>query len=88
VGGTQTISLDVRIIAATNRDLGAAIRTGTFREDLFYRLNVVTLRTPPLREHPEDIVPLARVFATRFAAKCGGRVAGISPSACRDVTEL
>jgi transcriptional regulator with PAS, ATPase and Fis domain len=83
VGGTQTILLDVRIVAATNRDLGAAIRKGTFREDLFYRLNVVTLRTPPLRERPEDILPLARLFASRLAAKWGGKLAGIAPSACR-----
>jgi transcriptional regulator with PAS, ATPase and Fis domain len=71
VGGTQTLPLDVRVIAATNRDLHAAVRKGAFREDLFYRLNVVTLRTPPLRERPEDIIPLAEYFARRFGVKCG-----------------
>jgi transcriptional regulator with PAS, ATPase and Fis domain len=83
VGGTQTIPLDVRVIAATNRDLRTTIRKGAFREDLFYRLNVVALRTPPLREHSEDILPLARSFARRFGAKCGRRILEISTDACR-----
>jgi Nif-specific regulatory protein len=71
VGGTVSISLDVRVIAATNRDLDGAVRKGMFREDLFYRLNVVKLRTPPLRERSEDILPLAQHFTRRFGAKCG-----------------
>jgi DNA-binding NtrC family response regulator len=78
VGGTQSIALDVRVVTATNRDLQAAVRKGTFREDLFYRLNVVTLRTPPLRNRPEDILPLAEHFAQRFGAKCGRPRLGIS----------
>jgi two-component system response regulator HydG len=81
VGGTRTIRLDARIVAATNRDLDDATRRGTFRLDLYYRLNVITLRTPPLRERPEDIVPLANLFAAGFGEKCGRRIGGISPDA-------
>jgi two-component system, NtrC family, response regulator AlgB len=67
VGETRTRRADVRVIAATNRDLDADVRAGRFREDLLYRLNVVELVVPPLREHPEDIVPMAREFLARFA---------------------
>jgi two-component system NtrC family response regulator len=67
VGGTAPIDVDVRLIAATNRDLESMIKTGTFREDLFYRLNVVTLEIPPLRDRREDIGPLAQHFTVRFA---------------------
>jgi NtrC-family two-component system response regulator AlgB len=67
VGETRTRTADVRIVAATNRDLRAAVRDGQFREDLFYRLNTLEIEVPPLRERPEDIVPLARLFATQFA---------------------
>ena len=66
VGGSRTIKVDVRIIAATNVDLPAAIAEGKFREDLFYRLNVVSIPVPPLRERREDIVPLARHFVLKF----------------------
>jgi DNA-binding NtrC family response regulator len=66
VGGTTPIEVDVRIIAATNRDLDDLIKAGTFREDLLYRLNVVTLEMPPLRERREDIAPLAQYFTSRF----------------------
>jgi two-component system nitrogen regulation response regulator GlnG len=68
VGGRQPIKANVRIIAATHRDLRAAIRQGQFREDLFYRLNVVPIRLPPLRERAEDILPLARHFLERARA--------------------
>ena len=71
VGGTSPIEVDVRVIAATNRDLESMIRTGTFREDLLYRLNVVTLDIPPLRERREDIAPLAQYFTVRFAKENG-----------------
>jgi Nif-specific regulatory protein len=81
VGGTKTLRLDVRLIAATNRDLLAEVRRGAFREDLFHRLNVIAVRTPPLRERREDIVLLARHFVSRAAARCGRRVDGISPEA-------
>ena len=69
VGGTVPIQVDVRIIAATNRDLEAMIRAGTFREDLLYRLNVVTLDIPPLRDRREDIAPLIQHFTDRFATE-------------------
>ncbi|MBV8847896.1 MAG: sigma-54-dependent Fis family transcriptional regulator [Bryobacterales bacterium] len=81
VGGTKTLRLDVRLIAATNRDLSAEVRRGAFREDLFHRLNVVALRTPPLRDRREDIALLGRHFVARAAARCGRRVDGISPEA-------
>jgi transcriptional regulator with GAF, ATPase, and Fis domain len=71
VGSSQTRKVDVRVVAATNRDLGQAIRDGKFREDLFYRLNVFPIRLPALRERPDDIAPLASVFARRFAQRMG-----------------
>ncbi len=83
VGGIKTLVLDVRLIAATNRDLAAEVRRHTFREDLFHRLNVVALRTPPLRDHREDIPELARYFLARAAARCGRRVVGFSAEAER-----
>ena len=81
VGGTRPIKLDVRLIAATNRDLKEASRTGTFRPDLYYRLNVVSLQMPALRERREDIPLLAAFFAAQHAEKVKRRVAGISPEA-------
>ena len=71
VGATEAVSVDVRIIAATNRDLDEEIRRGTFRSDLFYRLNVITLHLPPLRERPEDVAVLAEHFLARFAGQRG-----------------
>lgn len=67
LGGTKTLKVDVRLIAATNRDLRAALEDGTFREDLYYRLNVVPIDIPPLRDHKEDIPDLVRHFFERFA---------------------
>ncbi len=81
VGGTRPIKLDVRLIAATNRDLKEASRTGTFRSDLYYRLNVVSLQMPALRERREDIPLLAAFFAAQHSEKVKRRVAGISPEA-------
>ena len=71
VGGNDEISVDVRVIAVTHRDLREAVAAGTFREDLFYRLNVVGIRIPPLRERTEDLPLLAEQFAARFAAEQG-----------------
>jgi transcriptional regulator with GAF, ATPase, and Fis domain len=81
VGGTKPIKVDVRIIAATNRDLEAAIKAKTFRADLYYRLNVVSLAVPPLRERREDIPLLANYFAAKYSKKCKRRLRGISPEA-------
>jgi DNA-binding NtrC family response regulator len=81
VGGEKTIKVDVRIIAATNRDLLSGVREGRFREDLYYRLNVVTITLPPLRERREDIPALAGHFLARFAKETGRRIEGIAPSA-------
>jgi two-component system response regulator HydG len=83
VGGTRTLKLDVRLIAATNRDLSSEARRGAFREDLYHRLNVVALRVPPLRDRPDDILALSRYFLERAAAKCRRRVSGIAPEAER-----
>jgi formate hydrogenlyase transcriptional activator len=74
VGGTQSIPVDVRVIAATNCDLPTAVRSGKFRLDLFYRLNVFPIHVPPLRERPEDILLLAKYFIERYAAKGSKRI--------------
>ena len=81
VGGTQPINLDIRLIAATNRNLEEEARAGRFRPDLYYRLNVVTLKTPALRDRQSDIPVLAMHFASKFGAQCGRRIGGISPEA-------
>jgi Nif-specific regulatory protein len=81
VGGIRPIKVDVRLIAATNRDLESAIKDGGFRQDLYYRLNVVSLKLPPLRERREDIPLLANYFATKYANKCKRQVRGIAPEA-------
>jgi transcriptional regulator with GAF, ATPase, and Fis domain len=77
VGGTQSIQVDVRVVAATNRDLEAAIGNGTFRQDLFYRLNVFPIQMPPLRERKDDILTLLEYFAQRFGRKLGKRFSKI-----------
>ncbi len=81
VGGTRTIKANVRVIAATNRDLEEAIKQGSFRQDLYYRLNVVSFIMPSLRERREDIQLLANFFVTRYAEKCKRRIQGLSPEA-------
>jgi two-component system response regulator AtoC len=72
VGGTRSLRVDARVVVATNRDLGTEIAHGRFREDLYYRLNVVTIRVPPLRERKEDIVPLVRHFVEKYVRRYQG----------------
>ncbi|MDQ1639083.1 MAG: hypothetical protein QOF62_2422 [Pyrinomonadaceae bacterium] len=83
VGGTRSIKADIRLVAATNRNLEAAIKAGDFREDLYYRLNVVSMVMPALRERREDIPLLATYFLANFSKKCKRRVTGISTEARR-----
>src|SRR6187549_3973389 len=68
VGGSKPVKVDIRILATSNRDLAAAVKDGTFREDLLYRLNVVNLRLPPLRERPGDVIAMAEFFVKKYAA--------------------
>ena len=81
VGGTRPIKLNVRFLAATNKDLQKAVREDKFRADLFHRLNVISVKLPALREHPEDIPLLAEHFAARYSRKCNRKVGGISQEA-------
>jgi two-component system response regulator AtoC len=81
VGDTKTVTVDVRILAATSKDLAAEVAAGRFREELFYRLNVVNLHIPPLRERPEDIPPLLEHYLRHFAAKMGKEVHGFTKDA-------
>ncbi len=81
IGGGKPVEVDVRVVAATNRDLQEAVRQGTFREDLFYRLNVVNIHLPPLRDRREDILPLADHFLHIFASKTSKKVKGFSEEA-------
>jgi len=83
LGGTRTLRVDVRLIAATNRNLAAMVGTGQFREDLYYRLNVVSVDTPPLRDRKEDIPALAETFVRRFAGELKKRVEGLQPDALK-----
>jgi len=86
VGGTRPVKVDIRILATSNRDLAQAAREGSFREDLLYRLNVVNLRLPPLRERPGDVVPMAEFFIRKYAAANGVPERPLSPEAKRRLT--
>lgn len=81
VGSNTAIPIDIRLITATNRNIGEMVAMETFREDLLYRLNTISLEIPPLRDRREDIIPLSILFLKRYAAKYGKRIGGISPSA-------
>jgi two-component system response regulator AtoC len=81
VGGKEWIKVDARVLAATNKDLDELMKNGLFREDLYYRLKVVTIRLPPIRERPEDIVALAQNFLRRYGQAAGKAVTGISEEA-------
>jgi two-component system response regulator PilR (NtrC family) len=83
VGGTEEIDADIRIIAATNRDLAKAVSDGVFREDLYYRINVIPIHLPPLRERREDIPLLAEHFLGRYREQMGKKVTGLSREAVR-----
>ncbi|MCA1989676.1 MAG: sigma-54 dependent transcriptional regulator [Desulfarculus sp.] len=85
VGGNKKLQADVRVVAATNRDLRQAVQQGLFRQDLYYRLHVIHLEIPPLRERPEDIPLLAEYFLQRFSLKYGKQVQGFSPHAARQL---
>ena len=81
VGGMEEIRSNARIVAATNKDLGKMAAEGTFREDLFYRLNVINLKMPPLRERPGDIMPLAEAFLHEYCSENGKNIKGFTPEA-------
>jgi two-component system response regulator PilR (NtrC family) len=81
VGGTRDLKIDVRIVAATNRDLEKAIAEGRFREDLYYRLDVIPIRLPPLRERPEDIPLLVEAFLDKFNRELGKSITRVLPTA-------
>ncbi|HMD30414.1 MAG TPA: sigma-54 dependent transcriptional regulator [Candidatus Acidoferrales bacterium] len=86
LGGTKTVKVDVRLVAATNRDLRAALEDGTFREDLYYRLNVVPINIPPLRDHKEDIPALGELFLHKFGDSSAKTFQGFSPAAMERLT--
>jgi DNA-binding NtrC family response regulator len=88
LGGTKTLKVDVRVVAATNQDLRAALEQGTFREDLYYRLNVVPINIPPLREHKEDVPYLVDHFIERFVRESGKPIKGITPAAQKMLMEF
>src|SRR5262249_11179006 len=88
VGGTKPVSVDIRIIASTNRDLAGEVEAGRFRSDLYYRVNVVHIALPPLRQHREDIPLLIDHFIREFNLKLGRDVYGIEPGALRALMDF
>ncbi|MEQ8787175.1 MAG: sigma 54-interacting transcriptional regulator [Pirellulaceae bacterium] len=87
VGGNKAIKVDVRVIAATNRDLEKAVSEGEFRRDLYFRLNVFEIKVPSLRKRPDDVIELATFFLKRFSAETGRRLRGFTPEAVRQLKE-
>ena len=87
VGGSRTIHVDVRVVATTNRDLAQSVEKGEFRQDLYFRLNVVPIYVPPLRERGDDIVLLAEHFVKRYARKHGCQVSGLSPTSLNELRQ-
>ena len=88
IGGEETIDLDVRVLAATNKNLEECTKRGTFRTDLYHRLNVIPIHIPPLRERPDDIAPLAYHFLRRFAERFSKPVEEFSPAAIEALTKF
>ena len=86
VGGEKEITVDFRLIAATNKNLEECVETGAFRADLYYRLNVFTVTIPPLRERPSDIPLLAEHFLAKYAGATNKRIEGVSPEAMDKLT--
>ncbi len=81
LGGSENIKVDIRLVTATNRDIESKVKDGSFREDLYYRLNVIPINLPPLRERKEDILPLVNYFIDKFSNKVGKKIEGITPQA-------
>jgi DNA-binding NtrC family response regulator len=86
VGGQRAIEVDVRVVAATNRDLAEMVKRGTFREDLYYRLSVITIEVPPLRDRLDDVPLLAEFFLNRFRHQAARRLSGFAPDAIAAMT--
>ena len=86
VGGQKSIDVDVRMVAATNRDLAEMVKRGTFREDLYYRLNVITIEVPPLRDRLDDVPLLAEHFLARYRSQAARRITGFAPDAIAAMT--
>jgi two-component system response regulator HydG len=86
VGSNETIKVDARVIAATNKDLAKALADGSFREDLYYRLNVISIHLPPLRERPEDIPLLVHHFLAKYGTKTGKQLTRVEPTAMEALT--
>ena len=87
LGGTETLRVDVRVVSATNHDLGTLIRSGSFREDLYYRLCVVPIQIPPLKDRREDIIPLVEHYIARFATRTGKPIQGVTPAALHSLVD-
>ena len=87
LGGVETIKVDVRVVAATNIDLRRAVEEGRFREDLYYRLNVIAIQLPPLRQRKEDIPALVAHFVDKYARENGKRVDGVTPEAMQPLLD-